>query len=272
MVWIGKVAGALLGYALARLPGALIGLILGHQFDRGMSPRGRRRSRGGGSGGARAGSSERQRVFFETTFTVMGHLAKVDGRVSEADIAAARQVMRRMQLGEREMRLAMDLFNSGKRPDHPVDEDIERLRRHCVGQRQLLITFLEIQVDLALNKGSITSPEHALLGRIAEGLGLSLLELVRIETLLRARRRFTGGSPSPPPRESALEKAYGVLGVPATASDREVKTAYRRLMNQHHPDKQVARGLPEAMLEMAKERTGEIRAAYETVRDSRGFR
>ena len=63
-----------------------------------------------------------------------------------------------------------------------------------------------------------------------------------------------------------------MLGVESTVSDREVKTAYRRLMIQHHPDKQAARGLPDSMLEIAKERTSEIRAAYDAVKAHRGFR
>ncbi len=274
MAWIGKVVGGLLGYAMARLGGAVIGVILGHQFDRGLMARPRRGSgRGGGSRGSRhAGQpGDRQQVFFEVTFIVMGHLAKVDGRVSEAEIAAARAVMQRMRLAEPQMRLAMELFNTGKRPDCPVSDYVERLRRHCGSQRQLLYTFLEIQIDLALAKGAVTPAERELLSRIADGLGVGRLDLMRIEAMLRARHRF-GENQAQPARENALEKAYEVLGIAATATDREVKTAYRRLMNQHHPDKQIARGLPDAMLEIAKERTGEIRAAYDTVRDSRGFR
>jgi DnaJ like chaperone protein len=66
-----------------------------------------------------------------------------------------------------------------------------------------------------------------------------------------------------------LHEAYAVLGVDRTAGDAEVKKAYRRLMNQHHPDKLVARGLPEEMIDLATEKTQEIKAAYETVMESR---
>lgn len=266
MPWIGKVAGGLLGYALARFPGALIGVILGHQFDRGMAAKPARRRRRHEEAGV-----DRQRVFFETTFVVMGHLAKADGRVSEVEISAAREVMRRMHLGERETRLAMDLFNTGKQPGCPVEEHVARLRRYCGGQPHLLQTFLEIEIDLVLAKGDITPAEREVLGRVADALGVHRVALVRIEALLRARRRFSEGQ-AQPAKANALEKAYEVLGVTPAATDREVKTAYRRLMNQHHPDKQAARGLPDSMLEIAKERTSEIRAAYEAVREHRGFR
>ena len=69
-----------------------------------------------------------------------------------------------------------------------------------------------------------------------------------------------------------LEQAHKALGIEPNSSDREVKTAYRRLMNQHHPDKLVAKGLPDSMLEMAKERTREIRAAYDMIKKNRNIR
>jgi len=265
MAWFGKIAGGVIGYAIAKVPGALVGAILGHQFDRGMVKgpvRTRRRS---------ASAADRQQVFFETTFIVMGHLAKTDGRVSEAEIGAAREVMRRMRLDETRMRLAMELFNTGKHPDYPVDEQVERLRRNCASHPQLLRTFLEIQLDLVLAKGAVTPAEREFLSRIAARLGVGRIELAHLEALLQARRRF-GEKPADSAREAALDQAYRVLGVESTASDHDVKTAYRRLMNQHHPDKQAARGLPDAMLEMAKERTSEIRAAYEAVKAHRGIR
>ena len=69
-----------------------------------------------------------------------------------------------------------------------------------------------------------------------------------------------------------LAEAYRVLGVDSGASVAEVTQAYRRLMSQNHPDKLVAKGLPESMMRVAQERTAQIKAAYETIRDSRGLR
>ena len=56
------------------------------------------------------------------------------------------------------------------------------------------------------------------------------------------------------------------------ASDAEVSKAYRRLMNQNHPDKLVAKGLPESMMKAAEEKTRQIRAAYDAIREARGMR
>jgi DnaJ like chaperone protein len=78
--------------------------------------------------------------------------------------------------------------------------------------------------------------------------------------------------PEPRPAVDRVAVAYEVLGVTRSASDGEVTKAYRRLMNQNHPDKLVAKGLPESMMKVAEEKTRQIRAAYELLRDARGMR
>jgi DnaJ-domain-containing protein 1 len=70
----------------------------------------------------------------------------------------------------------------------------------------------------------------------------------------------------------SIEHAYRVLGITATASDDDVKKAYRRLMNEHHPDKLAGRAPSEAMLANAEQKTHEVRAAYEKVKAQRGFK
>ena len=265
MSWIGKVGGGILGFAAGGPLGAVVGALLGHEYDRGalgvVTRQRRRRSASGDS---------RQRLFFETTFLVMGHLAKVDGVVSESEIHAARAVMRRMRLSGRQVRRAIDLFTRGKDPDFPVDTQVDRLVRACADQPELIRVFLELQLDLALAKQSISASERALLTRIAGRLGVGAAEFAHIEASLRARRAFFGSERTATP--DSLAQAYKSLGIESSATDQEVKTAYRRLMNQHHPDKQAARGLPPSMMEIAKERTAAIRAAYDLVKERRGMK
>jgi DnaJ like chaperone protein len=69
-----------------------------------------------------------------------------------------------------------------------------------------------------------------------------------------------------------VSQAYDVLGIDRTASDAEVKKAYRRLMNQHHPDKLIAKGLPEEMIRIATEKTQQIKQAYEQIKTDRGMK
>ena len=66
-----------------------------------------------------------------------------------------------------------------------------------------------------------------------------------------------------------LKDAYGVLGLPEEAPDDDVKKSYRSLMTQYHPDKLVSKGLPDEMMQFATEKTRDIKAAYELIRESR---
>lgn len=267
--WIGKLAGFGIGLMRGGLSGAIIGAVLGHLLDRYLDARfgsGGQRSFGRGST-----STAVQQVFFETTFLVMGHLAKADGRVSEEEIQTARTVMHQMRLRPEDAKRAIDLFTVGKQPETKIEAQVSALRDACAGQRELIRTFLEIQMELALSKGSISPAERKVLWRIADTLGVSRVELTQIEAVLRARRSF-GQQQSAQQRTNAMEQAYKALGVEPGTSDQEVKKAYRRLMNQHHPDKLVARGLPDSMMEVAKERTREIRSAYEAIKAHRGIK
>ena len=135
-----------------------------------------------------------------------------------------------------------------------------------------------------LAAGPIHASARDSLWRVAQGLRVSRVELAQIEALIRllnlddvsafdaARSARSGDSGHAAAARTDLGQAYRVLGVEPDAPDKEVKTAYRRLMNQHHPDKLKARGMPESMIPVAEEKTQEIRAAYDTVKESRGMR
>jgi DnaJ like chaperone protein len=268
-IWIGKILGFALGLFRGGLSGAIIGALIGHMLDRYLAAR--FGAAGAGSLGRGASSAAVQQVFFETTFLVMGHLAKADGRVSEEEIQAARIVMHHMRLRPEDVKRAIDLFAIGKQPDTNIEIHVSALREACAPHPELIRTFLEIQMELALSKGSISPAERKVLWRVADTLGVGRVELTQLEAVLRARRSF-GQEQSSQQHTNALELAYKALGIESGAADPEVKKAYRRLMNQHHPDKLVARGLPDSMMEVAKERTREIRSAYETIKAHRGFK
>jgi len=275
MHWTGKLIGALLGYMLSRRPsGVLIGLILGHFYDLYAAR---------GESGPRADPATVRATFFRTAFSVMGHVAKSDGRVSEQDIAAARRVFRQFNLGEADTRAAIECFTQGKDSGFDAAAALAELVRICRGRDGLLRMFLEIQMRAALMGDGMRGATGASLARVAQALGISALEFAHLETVLRLQaqgasygyRAGPGSGPQPGGTAAGrdpLAEAYEVLDVPKAASDAEVKRSYRRLMSQNHPDKLVARGLPESMLEVAKQKTQAIQAAYERIRESRGMR
>lgn len=242
---------------------AALGAALGHQFDRGLA----------GISGERVRLGDRERTqtaFFTATFAVMGHVAKADGRVNVDEIKMAEQLMRQMRLEDHQRDTAIKLFQNGKRPDFALDAVIDQLRHECHRRSTLLQMFLEIQIQAALADGRIASAERQVLLRIASGLGFSAVQFQQLLDLIEGMSAYERSSAThkPPP----LADAYRTLGVSASASDADIKRAYRRLMNQHHPDKLVARGLPEEMIKLATEKTQEVRAAYEQVREARAVR
>ncbi|KPK58233.1 MAG: co-chaperone DjlA [Gammaproteobacteria bacterium] len=260
MSWAGKIVGATLGAMAGGPVGALVGAFLGHQFDRGVTD-----SRG-------LPPPSVQQAFFETTFAVMGRIAKADGRVSENEIRAARAVMHNMRLTSEQVQDAIRLFTEGKDPGYPVFESVERLRRMTPRRHDLHRAFIEIQMQAMLASGSIQSAGRDVLWDVAQALRISRVELAQIEALIRLHRARSAGGSRGSAGPTDLGEAYRVLGVAPDASEKDIKTAYRRLMNQHHPDKLKARGMPESMIPVAEEKTREIRAAYDAVRQSRGMR
>ena len=137
--------------------------------------------------------------------------------------------------------------------------------------------FLEIQVRAALAGNDLEGPVRPLIGRLAAALGVSIVEFMQIEAVLRLQRAggFRAGQArgaSAAARDRELDEAYRVLETNAGASDEQVAKAYRRQLQRHHPDKLKAHGLPESMLAHAKQRTQQIIEAWEIVRERRGIR
>lgn len=269
MAWWGKVLGGTFGFILGGPLGAALGAALGHGLDKGL-----------GSATLDPGEQERvQAAFFTATFSVLGHVAKADGRVSEEEIALARDLMDEMELNADMRRTAIGLFNAGKAADFPLDEVLEQFRRECHRRYTLLQMFLEIQLQAAYADDHLDPGEERVLLRIFDRLGFTAQDFWRLARMTEARRDVLGKrrrreKPRGPaqPAGSELDRAYARLGLSASATDAEVKQAYRRLTSQHHPDKLVAKGLPEEMMRLAAQKTHEIRQAYETIRTQRGMR
>ena len=272
MRWMGKVIGALLGFVVLKgFYGAVIGFVLGHGFDQWQEVEAARARQGGGAGEAGGDPAQIGDLLFRTAFAVMGYLAKADGRVTAAEISAARTIMYSLRLDDLHVQRAIEAFGRGKQPDYPIEAELARLRAMCGARHDLLRVFLEIQVRAALAGNDLKGPVRGLLLGVAQRLGFSGLEVAQLETALRLQQGR--GWTAPPPAPGArLQSAYEVLGIQASASDEEVKMAYRRQMNENHPDKLVSRGLPESMQELAKEKTQRIRQAYEVICEHRGLR
>jgi DnaJ like chaperone protein len=259
----GKITAAALGLLLYGLPGLLLGLVVGHWFDRGLQ-----HTLGFGSPEQLA---RVQQSFFKTSFQLLGLIAKADGRVSEQEIAHTEEIMRQLSLGEAPRREAVALFKQGTEPGFQWQPAISEFAELCQGQRQVKHTLLAFLVSLALVDGHLHRAELELLEDIAGHLGHSPQEFSRLVQMMEAQSHFHSAGSGTADTTDQLTDAYQALGVAADCSDRELKQAYRRLMSENHPDKLIAQGVPEEMIKLGTERAQDIQAAYGLVKKHRGL-
>ena len=279
MNWAGKIIGGTLGLLALGPIGAALGAFIGHQFDSGQI-----------SVAMFTGGPDPRLVnqlFFPTAFRVMGHIAKADGRVTEQEIASARAVMHAMHLQPDQIQAAIGYFNEGKQPEYDLDAGLARLRASIARTPDLAQFFVEIQLQASIAGNGLSEVPRARLQRVAMLLGLSANDFARLESLLRFRQGASmgagagageygpgsgAGMGAAAASQERIAQAYSLLEASAQMTDEDVVKAYRRQMSRHHPDKLKANGLPQSMLERAKERTQQIQAAYELIRERRGMR
>ena len=253
--------GALIGALSGGWRGMLIGGAIGYLLARVLPPLLFK---------AAAGKLQQvQTQFLDSTFAVMGAMCKADGQVTHNEIDVAERLFAQLRLSAAMRESAIAAFNRGKSDGFDLDAEVTRFATASRGQRMLHQMFIQVQLSALAADGQVHPAEHALLVRIARGLGLSEQELLSLEAMLRDGGDAGRSSSGRAHQASALEDAYRVLGVSPSASDSEVKRAYRVLMSQNHPDKLASKGLPDSMREMAEQKTRQITTAYDRIERSR---
>lgn len=260
-MFYGKVIGGLIGLMAAGIVGLVIGVAVGHAFDRGLLATLRF--------GAPENIERIKKSFFETTFLLSGFVAKADGRVSEQEIEHTEQIFQHMNLDQEQRKRAIDLFRQGAAAGFEPRPVISDFLLVCGPQRQLQQTLLLFLISLAMADQKLEPTEKAALESIAVMMGFGSSRLEQLLRMAQAQEHFHGENGYVAQPGTSLEDAYAALGVEKNVSDRELKQAYRRRMSENHPDKLMARGVPEDMIKLATERSQEIQAAYEMIKRTR---
>jgi len=246
--WTGVLGFFIAGFITWKLTGGLAGYI----------------ARVNGLGNTRAQRAIRQALFLKTVFTLMGKLAKVDGRVSEQEIAHMEGLFAQLELTAEHRKDAIRLFKLGSSSDYNIEPLLEEFTNEC-GQSGALKRMLMIYlISAALADGNLHDAEMTLLRHIAHSLGYNDAQFEQLIAMTHGQDQF-----SPAQNKRSLSAAYQALGVKKTNSDLEIKKAYRRLIREFHPDKLMGQGLPEDMVKKATERSQEIQTAYDLIKKSR---
>ncbi|SDH43165.1 DnaJ like chaperone protein [Pseudomonas benzenivorans] len=252
MLWPATLLGAVAGLAVASIPGALLGGLLGQVLDRRwrLSSWAALRERLGGPPPA---ADE------ELLFILLGRLAKCDGRVLPAHIQQARAEMQRLGLDAAAQRRAIEAFARGK-----VGRDSLRgpLRR----QQARAETLLRACWRMAWVDGRVSQTERELILLWGKWLHVSAAAQEALSAHYAPRQSglaAAGGS---------YQEALRLLGVAVDSEPAQIKRAYRRLLSRHHPDKLAGSGAGPERLREATEKTRELHQAYGLIRQRHGFR
>ena len=249
--WIGGIAGFM---AFGPL-GALAGYALGSLFE-GNSETSRER----------VGSSEgygRRNSFFFSLMVMASYIIRADGKVMHSEMEFVRGFLRRSfgdAAAEEGNEILLRLFEERKRMEkdnpmsfeHAISQCGEQIRVNLnVEERLQLLNFL---AAIAKSDGHICQEEIVALRRVAQSIGLSASEVDSMLSL--------GGE--------TVEDAYKVLEIEPSATDAEVKAAYRKLALKHHPDRVAALG--EDVRKAAEEKFQKINEAKERIFAERGLK
>lgn len=241
-------------------------------------------------------------LFITVLFEVSGHMSAAKGYVTDADKAYIRFVIQKIGINLELQILAQYAFNMGMMPDYPLRSRLRRLHRRYRKNKRGLMLFCKQLLNIAMIDGKLHDKEQRILKIVACEFGISYSNMVKIAKEIKAqksdfysfqqteRRRYQRQQrqyrqqsnhqqrqqkqnqyQQPHRYHQKDSNAYQVLGIANTATNQEIKQAYRKLMNKYHPDKLVQRNLSKPELERATKRAQSIQAAYAYLKELRSF-
>lgn len=265
MGWYGKLIGGAIGFTFLGGPfGAILGAVIGHSFDkRAEFQEGGGNTGAGSSGRSWSGSAagftpgdQAQMVFFVAAFSMLGKMASADGKVSDAEIRAIGDFIDRdLGLGYQEKQFAMRIVMTAANSSETFEKFAAQFYAEFRNQPQILATMYDILLKVSTADNVVSPEEEKLLGIAARIFNISSTQN---ET---HKARYYGST----------DKYYSILGCKRSDSNETIKSNYKKLVKDYHPDVIASKGLPEEFTKFAAEKFREINQAYEEIRKERNF-
>ncbi len=282
---LGKWIGGFLGWmTTGSILGALAGYAIGSLLDDAFTGSDNNTQRETYNNNGSYDEGERNSFLF-SMLVLMAYIIRADGKVMHSEMEVVRSFLRQNFGAEAEREgeaIILKIFEEQKRQGTATFR--ETIRKACIEIRMnmeysIRLQLLDFLVLIAQADGRVTNDELAALREVGQAMGLSAND---IESLLAMgsynnRRRYGGGnrqnsygsSGGGYQSQDELANAYKVLGISPTASDDEVKKAYRQMALKHHPDKVSTLG--EDVKKAAEKKFQEINNAKDIIYKSRGL-
>ncbi len=251
MNYWGKILGGVAGFAMGGPVGALFGAALGHAADEGVSSGAVwRLGNGLPFDAARIAAllGRRDQVLAIGVTVLAAKLAKCDGAVSRAEIAAFRQAF---AVAENNVTEVGRIFDAARDSAAGYQSYAQQVGQAFADNRAMLEQVLAGLHHVARADGPINAREADFLAQVAFAFGVDL------DSAQRAGRGLAGG-----PREDP----YAVLGVDRRASAEVVRARWMVLVRENHPDSLASKGEPPERIAAASDRVARINAAYDSIK------
>jgi len=237
-IW-GKLAAAAADLPIRSPIGALLGGVAGHH----VADRDKKQD----------GAGENQLPFTVGVIALGAKMAKADGVVTMDEVSAFKEAFK---VSNAEMKHAARVFNLAKQDTGGYETYADQLVTVFKGNRKLLEDVLEGLFHIAKSDEAMHPREEQFLSQVAKRFGFTDTEFNYIKA-----RHLTGDKRNP----------YDVLGVKRSITNKELESHYRKLLADNHPDKLMARGVPEEFVAIATEKVAAFNEAYDAIAKERGI-
>jgi DnaJ like chaperone protein len=258
-IW-GKVIGGMAGFSVGGPLGAILGAALGHAVDK-MHSRGEAEAPVW-TESAPGSEQNRQIAFTLAVIALSAKMAKSDGVVTRAEIDAFKRLF---QIPQNDMVQVGRMFDEARQTAdgfEPYAVQIAGLFRDSPAVLEELLHSLFL---IARADGELHPNEEAFLSRVAQIFGFTAMQFAAIRARAAAGEAAASSS-------SDDADPYAVLGISPSATDREIKDTYRRLIRENHPDLLIAKGMPPELVANANRTMSAINAAFESIKRTRGLK
>jgi DnaJ like chaperone protein len=254
MGWFGKLTFGSLGLLLGGPLGAIAGAALGHHLvDKDEDHTGE------ASCITRHPQEDRaeraQAAYFISLFSILGKLAGIDGVVTKDEIVVVNRFIEQLKIPDREKQFARQIFSEAKNSNYSIEDFAFQLYQTTRKEPTILLSFINLLFQIAAADKVFHPAEEAALERIKEIFRISKEEYNNIKGVYF----------------NDLDRYYKTLNSTPQSSTQEIKSKYKKLVKDFHPDTIVSKGLPEEFTNFATTRFREIQEAYEKIREERRF-